>query len=263
MRAFSLVELSIVLVILGLLTGGVLAGQSLIRAAEIRDVSTQMSKFTTSTYSFRDRYMALPGDMRNATRFWGAANTAGAGGECASPGTNVGSDPKQTCNGDGNGFVQGPDFNERLRYWQHLANAGLLEGSYTGVFTTGLEGVTPGVNVPALKIGGGTACMQIAAADSTLGVEGSFPNYDGYQILTLGTSPSLLIQCIGPFLSAQEAWSIDTKLDDGKPGRGKVQVGKASVWPGCSNSDNENTAEYDVQSTGKPCAIGQKLWPYK
>lgn len=68
-NAFSLVELSIVLVILGLLTGGILAGQSLIRAAELRAVSTEYNRHFTAIQSFRNRYMALPGDMNNATRF--------------------------------------------------------------------------------------------------------------------------------------------------------------------------------------------------
>lgn len=73
MRGFSLVELSIVLVILGLLTGGILSGQSLIRAAELRSVVTDIQQIQTSIYSFRDRYMALPGDMKDATDFWGIA----------------------------------------------------------------------------------------------------------------------------------------------------------------------------------------------
>jgi prepilin-type N-terminal cleavage/methylation domain-containing protein len=68
-RGFSLVELSIVLVILGLLTGGILAGQSLIRAAELRSITTQFNQYVSATQSFRDKYMALPGDMPNATRF--------------------------------------------------------------------------------------------------------------------------------------------------------------------------------------------------
>ena len=70
--AFSLVELSIVLVILGLLTGGILTGQSLIRAAEMRSIVTELQRYQTAARSFQDKYFALPGDMRNATDFWGA-----------------------------------------------------------------------------------------------------------------------------------------------------------------------------------------------
>jgi prepilin-type N-terminal cleavage/methylation domain-containing protein len=68
--AFSLVELSIVLVILGLLVGGVLAGQSLIRAAQLRAVTAQVGQYAAASKTFRDKYFALPGDLPNATSFW-------------------------------------------------------------------------------------------------------------------------------------------------------------------------------------------------
>src|ERR1700742_2576195 len=73
-RAFSLVELSIVLVILGLLVGGILGGKSLIRASELRSVVTQHDQILTAILGFKDKYFALPGDMNNATQFWGALN---------------------------------------------------------------------------------------------------------------------------------------------------------------------------------------------
>ena len=72
-KAFSLVELSIVLVILGLLVGGILTGQSLIRAAELRSVTTEFSQYQTAVMTFRDKYFAIPGDMKNARDFWGAS----------------------------------------------------------------------------------------------------------------------------------------------------------------------------------------------
>jgi prepilin-type N-terminal cleavage/methylation domain-containing protein len=128
-RGFSLVELSIVLVILGLLTGGILAGQSLIRAAELRSVVTEYQRYTTAVQSFRDKYLALPGDMTNAERFWGTAHATDATCITTSSGSVT------TCNGDGDGQVEAVTTrsNETFRFWQHLANAGLIEGSYTGV----------------------------------------------------------------------------------------------------------------------------------
>jgi hypothetical protein len=70
-EGFSLVALSVVWVNLGLLTGGILTAQSLIRAAELRSITTDYNRFITASQTFRDKYFALPGDMRNATRFWG------------------------------------------------------------------------------------------------------------------------------------------------------------------------------------------------
>ncbi len=57
LNAFSLVELSIVLVILGLLVGGVLSGQSLIRAAELRSITEDYARYVTATHTFKDKYL--------------------------------------------------------------------------------------------------------------------------------------------------------------------------------------------------------------
>ncbi len=99
-NGFSLVELSIVLVILGLLTGGILSGQNLIRAAELRAVTTEFSAYQTAVMTFKDKYFALPGDMRNATDFWGSAGGSGVIGDGCEAGTPTGT---QTCNGNGDG----------------------------------------------------------------------------------------------------------------------------------------------------------------
>ena len=114
-RGFSLVELSIVLVILGLLTGGILTGQSLIRASELRSVVTQIQGFQSAAYSFRDKYFAMPGDMRNAESFWGTDPNG-----C--PTNTVQTTRTQTCNGDGDGVIErrtvGTGSDERFRAWQ-------------------------------------------------------------------------------------------------------------------------------------------------
>jgi len=127
---FSLVELSIVLVILGLLVGGVLAGRDLIRAAELRGATTEYARFMAANHAFRDKYMAWPGDITNATAFWGkdATNCNGHTGTAATPGT---------CNGNGDGQITVGSGLELTRYWQHLALTGLIEGTYAGVAAAG------------------------------------------------------------------------------------------------------------------------------
>ena len=77
--AFSLVELAIVLVILGLLTGGILSGQALIAAAEVRKAATQFTRYQAAVWTFRDKYFAMPGDMTNADKFWTAAGVGPSG----------------------------------------------------------------------------------------------------------------------------------------------------------------------------------------
>jgi prepilin-type N-terminal cleavage/methylation domain-containing protein len=161
---FSLVELSIVLVILGLLTGGILTGQNLIRAAELRSVITEFKTYQTAVMTFRDKYFALPGDMRNATDFWNSAGGAGVLGDGCEAATGSGT---ETCNGDGDGDGDGDgiitygslgasEYNETFTFWQHLTNAGLIEGSYTGIAGDGgLSDSILGENVPSSRVGQG------------------------------------------------------------------------------------------------------------
>lgn len=253
-RAFSLVELSIVLVILGLLTGGILAGQSLIRASEIRTVANDVARFQTAIQTFRDKYFSTPGDMRNATSFWGAANTAGAGGECADPLANSGTGT-QTCNGNGDGIV---DNNESYQFWEHLANAGLIEGSYPG---TGTINATPypvpliGTNVPKSRLG--------SAGYGVYYIEGFNINFDAFNSyrqskLFLGGGAMYS----DPTLTTQEAWNIDTKLDDARPGLGMMQVqldGSGTTTNGCMSTNVASTSEYALANTGLRCSPSFKI----
>ena len=143
-KGFSLVELSIVLVILGLLVGGVLSGQSLIRAAELRSVSNDLSRYAAAAQTFRDKYFAIPGDMPNATSFWGSAGGANNDAACQAAQTTAAA----TCNGDGNGdLLNNNGESEPYLFWKHLANAGLIEGSYSGI-----NAQTLGITVPPSKV---------------------------------------------------------------------------------------------------------------
>lgn len=204
MRAFSLVELSIVLVILGLLTGGILAGQSLIKAAELRKVVTEANRTVTAIYTFRDKYMALPGDMPNAFSFWGAA--AGC--------TNVvNSDvAPQGCNGNGNGRIEDRSASgEDLRAYQFMALAGLIEGNYTGLIAPTGKARQFGHNLPApiMNNGGWWLNDRSATQWTNTGMNIEFSaennNYPGVAVLT-----------------PEQQWNLDSKLDDGKPTTGKA-----------------------------------------
>ncbi len=236
MRGFSLVELSIVLVILGLLTGGILAGQSLIRAAELRSISTQQAQIVTAVQSFRDKYMALPGDMRKATDFWLTAANC--------PGTPTqGSTDKTTCNGDGDGRIHGTlgagYGNESYRFWQHLANAGLIEGQYSGV-----TGTTSNVHssIAANSMTGKIAStgwfvwnwLAPNAGDANW-FAGEYGNRLSFGGFGLAGEPATGI------VSPEEVWNIDTKLDDGKPGAGKILVGMRTACTDSASATDFNS----------------------
>ncbi len=105
-RGFTLIEIAIVLVIIGLLLGGILQGQSLIDSARVRNLISQEDGIKAAFYGFQDRYRALPGDFTQAT-----TQIAGASQD-----------------GDGNGQITGT---EAIAVWDHLSHAGFITGTYT------------------------------------------------------------------------------------------------------------------------------------
>ncbi len=97
-HGFTLIELSIVLVIIGLIVGGVMVGRSLIKAAEIRAAASQLQQFETSYRTFQVKYGCIVGDCLNATEFFGASYYGDTHG-CSHP-NGVG-------NGNGDGLIKG------------------------------------------------------------------------------------------------------------------------------------------------------------
>lgn len=230
-RGFTLIEMSIVLVILGLLAGGILAGQSLIHAAEIRGIVTDQDRFATATMVFRDKYFAMPGDMPNATAYWFKDN-ASCAGDTGDAGT---ADNPGTCNGNGNGIMEYPSVaggtGETFRAWQHLSLAGLISGTFSG--KAGV--VSPadpdlGINSPASKIE--SVGWGYGYYDNSSGANGYSFNYDMRNWLVLGNEADNNF-ADGPALKTSDAENIDIKLDDGKPATGKV-IG--NVIGSCTNA---------------------------
>jgi prepilin-type N-terminal cleavage/methylation domain-containing protein len=107
---FTLIEIAIVLVIIGLLLGGVLKGQELITAARVRNIISNQDGVKAAYFGFLDRYRALPGDYSTANA---NANIPGCG----------------ACfGGDANGQIQ--TVAEGIHAWEHLSKAGFITGSY-------------------------------------------------------------------------------------------------------------------------------------
>lgn len=251
-RAFSLVELSIVLVILGLLVGGILAGKSLIRASELRSVGSDIQKYKTAFFSFKDRYFAIPGDMANAESVWGtfyASDTNCRANDSTST---------PTCNGDGDGSIdsQTTRSREMFRAWQHLANAGLVEGQFTGSSgPAGTYDAVIGSNVPASKFGKNG--FSVVGPDMHNGggyYANLFPPKPFGHYLIYG-SYSLNGLTWGNGLTPEDAWNIDTKLDDGTPGNGSITTVFNSYNGSCASTSTASSAEYRLSITILACAL--------
>ena len=248
---FTLVELSIVLVILGLLVGGVLTGQSLIRAAELRAITREHSQYLTAVNSFKDKYFALPGDMPNAVRYWGAqaGGTAdGVDNTCLAVTTAATGTP--TCNGDGNGMVSNT---ESLRFWQHLANAGLIEGSYAGIVTGTDAFLVLGKDVPRSRFPN-AGWSVLGFVNATVGNSSFFDGTAGNVLLfgapQEGDDPMVYTAVLKP----EEAYNIDMKIDDGKPNLGKVITTPrtSSYTTNCVVSTND---AYALSYTSSACNL--------
>lgn len=109
-KGFTLIEIAIVLVIIGLLLGGVLKGQELITSARVRNMISQQDGIKAAYFGFLDRYRALPGDYAAAM-----ANIKDT-----------------TKNGDGDGQIELTNGTnaESILAWEHLSKAGFINGSY-------------------------------------------------------------------------------------------------------------------------------------
>jgi len=242
---FTLIELSIVLVIIGLIVGGVLAGQSLIRAAEVRAQISQIEKYNTAANTFYGKYGYLPGDITNsaATQF-GFASRGQYAGE-----------------GDGNGLLEGVSSNstnqnggtknatgENVMFWVDLSTAHLIDGGFTTASPFTMPTVvqiqsttTPNIGafIPEAKMGRGNYVYTYSGGwlEATTGSPpGDSRNYFGLSVVTTIYNAGGLIS--SPGLTVQQAYSIDTKVDDGLPQAGRVTaislVGGAT-WLGDSD----------------------------
>jgi prepilin-type N-terminal cleavage/methylation domain-containing protein len=188
---FTLIELSIVIIIIGLLVAAIIVGGELVRAAQTRKVVTQIESYRTAVNTYRLKYDALPGDDTKAVKRLGAT-----GGDAPH-------------NGDGDGLIEGGGGNPELvdgevtYFWEHLYLANFVDRAYTG----DQDSVVVGIEIPEAAVGGGIAVYGIAS---------TYTNY-----FHIGMTNSR--RTSGRFdnnLVPEEAFSIDNKIDDGFPLRG-------------------------------------------
>ena len=189
-RGFTLIEIAIVLVIIGLLLGGVLKGQELINSAKVKNFAQDFRSVPLFIYGYQDKYRALPGDDAAVTTHLGSAATA-AGTTLLAP----------TAGTLGNGMING-NFNsvtatdESLAFWQQVRLAGLASGP-TDFSAAAIAAAVP-VNADGGRIG-----VQSTAVIS--GMTGS------YHVCSMG-------------IQGKFAKQLDTTLDDGNTTTGSVRV---------------------------------------
>jgi prepilin-type N-terminal cleavage/methylation domain-containing protein len=185
---FTLIEIAIVLVIIGLLLGGVLKGQELIQNARVRNIIAQQDGIKAAYFGFQDRYRGIAGDYTAALA---AANIPGMN-PCPAG---------AVCGGNGNGLIEAAG-NENIAAWIQLAHSGFVTGNYDGI--PGAGSVETSTNSPTNPYGG---FMQIIFDATYQGNGGVSRN----NIKTGAGIPATLLA------------EVDRKIDDGNPTTGEFR----------------------------------------
>jgi len=275
---FTLIELSIVLVIIGLITGGVLVGNDLINAAAIRSQISQLEKYNIAVRTFQGKYGQLPGDMDG--------NLASQFGFIARSGTDG--------RGDNNGVIISNCYcgtklplypvglypwdqaAEALFFWEDLSQAGMIDG----LFNTATDAAAPS-NItsnfdkyfPAAKIGSSNF-VTVYSGGFYDGVDFSNPGDNFFTI-----SVPQIITVTGNYTSnvgmtVHQAYNIDKKLDDGLPLIGKINTlyNQGTGFPikyspsaatdsatTCYNTTSNTYSIATNKGTGVNCALSFKM----
>lgn len=241
--AFTLLEVSIVLIIIGLLVGGIVVGANMMRSAELNRIASTAGKQQTAVIQFRQTYDARAGDLRDAESYWGTDPHG-----C--PTNTVRTLRRETCNGNGDGAIMG---SEMFRAYQHLAAAGVIDGGFSGVAGPGgADHAVPGENV--LKGPDSIGMGMVSAGPFTN--DATWFDMPASVVLQLGKSNGG--RPVLPFLTPRRAVDLDRKLDDGQPGTGNLLAYKSPLTPGCTSGDTLS-ADYLVSNTGNVCALAYRI----
>src|SRR5207302_5988618 len=215
-QGFTLVEIAIVLVIIGLLLGGILKGQEMIIQAKIKNVIADFSGVSAAYHGYQDRYRAVPGDDPNAGTRWTSAPVAFPG--------------------NGDGIVTGTYNNacptasvattpESCMWWDHLRHAGFVSGN--------------GAQQPLNAVTGQIGVQTGNGASPALPVLGAAAGAGGF---------SGLIICSAN-LPDKIAAAVDTQMDDGQRVSGTVR-GQLNTGPNPAIAQDANAGSGNYQETG-------------
>ncbi len=222
-KGFTLVEIAIVLVIVGLLLAAVLKGQEMITQGKIKGAITDFNSVLTAFNGYQDRYKVIPGDDANAATRW--------------PTGAFGSGSAAAVNGNGNGIVEGlystnilltaapTGTQETNLFWQHLRASGFYAGTQTG---------------------NGSGTLPTNVAGGTIGVENDTNTSDANGIKMGG------ILICSTSIPEKIAQAVDTQIDDGDATLGSVRsiaIPSTGVLPPLTT----NPTAYDTASSFVVC----------
>lgn len=243
-KGFTLVEMSMVILVISLMIVTVLKGESLLRQARLNNIMTDAKKYQGAIMAFKDKYNTYPGDLSNADSYWSGAQR-----------------------GNGNKKIDftktGVNTYENVHLWKHLKLSGFLDSSVATASPSGASGIL-GVDIPKASIDTAGYWNQHldAASKSTYKVLNSF----GVPKITMivakpgttanvGASTNLTLLPTG-FLTAAEAYAMDRKYDDSLPKSGDFM--SAPDNSAAANTCFQNASDaYNLSiTTANVCYIG-------
>ena len=233
-KGFTLVELAVVMIIIGLLIGGILKGQELITNARVTTTASEMESMSAAFNGFRDQFNALPGDMGNAVARIAGCNNIDACDDGDGSGVNDGDMSAAAGNDEG------------VFFFGQLLAANLLSGlDGTNDGTAAAFGVTN----PTAPVGGG-----YLAGDSRVGVPADMgvPTFRAGTYILLQNTVAASAADSGPLTTGQAA-NIDRRLDDGAPTTG-IMLSDDGCSTGGAAGDPYNEADLGIS-----CSLAYRL----
>ncbi|MET0154862.1 MAG: type II secretion system protein [Rickettsiales bacterium] len=225
-KGFSLVEMSIALIIVGLLTSAIFGGMKLVSYAKIRALNAAKDARQSEIYGFFSKYGEYPGDFSEATTYWNL--------------------PSVTA-GDGDGavaFKNADGAYEGYNAWQHLSLAKMTDRDYAGAIG-GLATPIPETHVPTSVFGGGFFMAN------------GYGGHDDANTLAIGAPKSMTdALSLNGLLAPKDARDADKKYDDGNPSQGIMHaIDGADV----SGGDCVTTGDYNLSVDARTCVLAYKI----
>ncbi len=256
-KAFTLIELAIAIIIIGLLAATISVGGKMIENAKIQRLGSELQEVETAFITFRSIYNSLPGDMQDAFAYF-EAQDCGFAAEDSNGGTQA-----ERCNGDGDGNIVGSGTGalelcrEEHKFWNHLYHAELVTS------------IIPSCSATLTSKKYNLATISPFYYDATTNLDLGRVN-----VLRVGRQRSDLItaneyatyQNEGKLLNPQKAKSIDIKYDDGVAYSGRIQAfngyDASSNQDGNCSSDTVNAAndtDYQLAEELAECFLLYRL----
>ncbi|MES2729835.1 MAG: prepilin-type N-terminal cleavage/methylation domain-containing protein [Pseudomonadota bacterium] len=240
-RGFTLVELAIVLVIVGLLISGILKGQELIANAQVNASVSKAKAIEAAVITFRDNYYYLPGDITNP-----GTKLQNCTAECATSGdqnNRIGTLATFT------GTKAIGSYSEDMAAFPHLAAANLL-----GEVAVDVSALEFGNSAPSAPIGGGFL-IGVSSGQTLAGHTATTLPQAGHY-LGLVNSASAAIDDTSTVMTPAQSERFDRKMDDGAPNTGSVNaIGVVAAGATQCATAATNAGLYAVSVAGVNCGL--------